>query len=236
MREQAGLFLARMGVIYREVARLHNKKAFDIISSPIWLAEGLIVAMDPRFTSVLSLHTSTKTGFDLAGRVQLASDNPATTLEMQCVSAHSYTHANSNAAISKITAEYVAPNGAIVIPHGVNDESSRYVRTRGDDGRVRVLIVGLLDKRKGADVLYDIIPGILSRFSMVEFTLAGPAYPLAELGNDTLPSAMKKSFAGKSDILQRVNFAGVVSDPELYQHYANADLLLLTSRYESYSR
>jgi glycosyltransferase involved in cell wall biosynthesis len=233
-QEQAGLLLTRMGVIYREVVRLHKEKPFDIISSPIWLAEGLIVAMDPRFTSILSLHSSSKTGVDLAGAGLLASDNPATLLEMQCVSAHSYTHANSKAAIRKTTAEYVMPNGAIVIPHGVNDEWSGYVRARSDDDRVRVLIVGLLDKRKGADVLYDIMPKILSRFSTVDFMLVGPACPLAELNDDTLSSAMKRRFVSRPDILQRVTFAGVVSDHELYQHYANADFLLLASRYESF--
>ena len=221
-------------MIYREVARIHKGKPFDLVSSPIWLAEGLLVAMDPRFASVLSIHTSSKTGLDLGGSRQSADSDPLTALEMRCVRAHSHTHANSEAAVRRITAEYSVPNGMFVIPHGVNDKSSRYVRTRRDNGPVRILMVGLLDKRKGADVLYDIIPEILSRFSTVEFMLAGPAYPIAELQQETLPSAMKRRLSNTPGMLQRVNFAGVVSDQELYRCYANADLLLLTSRYESF--
>jgi glycosyltransferase involved in cell wall biosynthesis len=232
--EQAGLYLSRIGMIYREVARIHKQKPFDIVSSPIWLAEGLLIAMDRRFVSVLSLHTSSKTGLDIGGSGQSADSDPLAALEMRCVREHSHTHANSDAAVRRITAEYSAPNGVIVIPHGVNDELSRYVRTRRDDGRVRILLVGLLDKRKGADVLYDLIPEILSRFSMVEFVLAGRAYPIAELHQETLPMAIKRRLSNRPDMLKRVNFAGVVSDQELYQCYADADLLLLTSRYESF--
>jgi glycosyltransferase involved in cell wall biosynthesis len=228
-QERAGHFLSRLGAVYREVVRLHEEKPFDIVSSPIWLAEGLLVAMDPRFVSILSLHTSSKSGLDSVGV-----GDPLAILEMRCVGAHSHTHANSNAAVKKITAEYCAPNGVVIIPHGVNDMSPRYPRARHDDGRVRVLVVGLLDKRKGADVLYDLIPKILSRFSAVEFVLAGPAYPMAEFRHKTLPAAMKARFSTRPEILQRVTFAGVVSDQELYRFYTDADLLLLPSRYESF--
>jgi hypothetical protein len=93
--EQASLYLSRIGMIYREVARIQNEKPFDIISSPIWLAEGLLVAMDRRFASVLSLHTSSKTGLDIGGSGQSADSDPLTTLEMQCVREHSHTHANT---------------------------------------------------------------------------------------------------------------------------------------------
>ena len=46
VHEAAGLFLTRMFMVYREVLRLHGEKPFDIISDPIWLAEGLAVALE----------------------------------------------------------------------------------------------------------------------------------------------------------------------------------------------
>lgn len=230
--EPAGLFLARIGLVYRELMRAHQQQPFDAISSPIFLAEGLLAAMDPRLTSILSLHTTSQTGRALDRPGQMA--DPLTVLEARSVSAHSHTHANSHAAVARIIAEYSAPKGVVVLPHGVRDESRRFARKRRRDGRIRVLLVGLLDKRKGADVLFDIIPGILSRFPMIEFVLAGPAYPMVELQHQTLPLAMKRKLAAKPDTLQRVRFLGVVNDSELYQHYADADMLLLPSRYESF--
>jgi glycosyltransferase involved in cell wall biosynthesis len=232
-QEPAGAFLAHISLIYREVMRAHLEKPFDIVSSPIWLAEGLLVAMDPRLTSVVSLHTSSKTLFDLAGFDNEA-DKALPILEAHCVRLHAHTHANSHAAVAKTAAEYSAPNGVVILPHGVADESPHFARTRGDDGRVRILVVGRLDKRKGADVLFDVIPKILSRFSFVEFILAGPENTVAELGHETLRVAIKKEFSARPEILGRIDFAGVVSDDELYQNYANADILLLPSRYESF--
>lgn len=231
--EQAGLYLSRLASVYREVMRLHEEKSFDIISSPIYLAEGLLIAKDPRFAAILSLHTSSNWRPASAASRPLA-NSPLAILENHCVHAHSHTHANSHAAVQTITAEYATPNSVFVIPHGVNDMSLRYARDRGDDSRIRVLLVGLMDKRKGADVLYDIIPKILSRFSTVEFVLLGPPFPMAEFGYETLPLAMQRRFRKRPDMLRRVHFAGVVPDDEVYRSYANADLLLLPSRYESF--
>jgi glycosyltransferase involved in cell wall biosynthesis len=234
VHEAAGLFLTRMFMVYREVLRLHGEKPFDIISDPIWLAEGLAVALDSRLTSVLSLHTSSKTGVALSATDRSAPGDPLPILEMHTVRAHRHTHANSKAAVEKIEAEYSETNNVFVIPHGVTDQSSAFRRNRNEENRVRVLTVGLLEKRKGADVLYEIIPKILSNFADVEFILVGPAFPMPELGNNTLPVAIQKKFAKKPNILQRAHFAGVVPDNELYQAYANADLLILPSRYESF--
>lgn len=230
--DYSGLHLARMGCVYREIVRLHQEQPIDIISCPIWLAEGLLVAMDPRFVSVLSLHTSSKTGLDLQS-ASLGTD-PLTELERLCVRAHAYTHANSHAAVNKITDEYGPPTGVVVIPHGVNDRSELIRRSREEDGRVRVLLVGLLDKRKGADALYEIIPAVLARFPNVEFMLVGQETAIAELQNQTLSAALKARLAGSPDTLSRVEFAGVVSDRELNEAYANADILLLPSRFESF--
>jgi glycosyltransferase involved in cell wall biosynthesis len=233
--EAAGGHLSRLGLVYREVMRMHLVQPFDIVSSPIWLAEGLLVAMDSLLISVLSLHTSSKTLADIdASWREYPGSGPLTVLEAQCVVAHSHTHANSNAAVSKIAGEYSPPNGVVVIPHGVTDQSRRVIRTRRDQGQVRVLVVGRLEMRKGADILLDIIPEILSRYKMVEFVLAGAADPIAELRRQTLPAALQKRLGARSNFLRRVDFAGVVTDDELYRHYADADILLVPSRYESF--
>lgn len=232
--QYAGPYLARMGVIYREIARLHEEKPFDVVSGPIWLAEGLLAAMDCRFVSILSLHTSSKTGLDPQVQGQPARNDPLTELEMRCVGAYAYTHANSHAAVSRIAREYGPPNGVFVIPHGVNDAYRLQSRTRHDNRRIRVLLVGLLDKRKGADVLFRIVPEILSRFPTIDFALLGQASPLPEFQGETLPVAMKRRLVHDPDMLDRVSFAGVVSEQDLHQHYADADLLLLPSRYESF--
>ena len=98
-------------------------------------------------------------------------------LEAHCVRLHAHTHANSHAAVAKTAAEYSAPNGVVVLPHGVTGESPHFARTRGDDGRVRILVVGRLDKRKGADVLFDakgltVLPGIVDAHCHISYGVA----------------------------------------------------------------
>ena len=149
--EAAASALSNIALVYREIVRMHKMQPFDIVSSPIWLAEGLLIGIDSRFVSVVSLHTSTRTLRDIDPGHRNRYTGLLEILEAECIEAHVHTHANSNAAVVKIAGEYSMPKGVVVLPHGVGDQSGRFVRTRRNDDRVRVLVVGRHELRKGAD-------------------------------------------------------------------------------------
>ncbi|MGH6737983.1 MAG: hypothetical protein ACREDY_02925, partial [Bradyrhizobium sp.] len=122
--------LLRIGSVYREVVAAHSIRPFDIVSSPIWLAEGLLVAMDPRFVSVVSLHTTTRTLMQVdAAWAGHASGVALARLESLCLSTHRHTHANSAASLATMTDADGPPNGAFVIHHGVDDHDSSAAAT-----------------------------------------------------------------------------------------------------------
>jgi glycosyltransferase involved in cell wall biosynthesis len=233
--EAALLDVSRIGSVYRELVHAHLHRPFDVVSSPIWLAEGLLVAMDPRFVTILSLHTTTKT---LAGLERYWRSTPRslplTVLERLAVAAHQATHANSRASLAKVGEEYGAPRHPFVIPHGVADHSSRFVRRRGANGSVRILLAGRLDSRKGGDIALDVMAKVLRRFPTAEFVLVGEPIALDELDGRSLPEAVSYRHAAEPELLRRIRFTGVVPDDELYQHYADGDMFLAPSRYESF--
>jgi glycogen synthase len=174
--------LQRIGCFYREVLAAHGMRPFDIVSSPIFLADGLLCALDPRFVSVVSLHTSTKALAEIDARwAALANTGPRTRLEALCLQAHRHTHANSAASLAKITKEYGTTNGAFVIHHGVEDHAARFFRRRPPGAPIRILVTGRQEMRKGADILLEIIPQVLALHSNVELVLVGEAMPIAEL-------------------------------------------------------
>src|SRR5439155_16719110 len=57
--------------------------------------------------------------------------------------------------------------------------------------------------------------------------------PYTELGT-TYREAFAREHRDRPEILARVKFAGQVSEDELYRHYADADVVCLPSRFESF--
>jgi glycosyltransferase involved in cell wall biosynthesis len=229
----ASEFLEHIALVYRAVLRLHQERPFDIVSSPVWRAEGLLVALDARFTSVISLHTSTQTLLDLKQDTE-ADLGLLTALEALCIEAHAHAHANSRTAVAKVTAEFSSPNRVVILPQGIQDQSGKFSRRRRSEESIRILVVGRQEERKGSDILARIIPGLLSTLPAIEFVLAGEQSPLRSLGSKILQQVLARKLRQKPRDLSRIEFASIISDNELYQHYADADILLFPSRYESF--
>lgn len=227
--------LWRIANTYCEVVREGRRRPFDVVSTPIWLAQGLLVALDPRFVSVVSLHTTSRTLIDLFPDFEASpAARPRIELERLSIETHAHTHANSEASLLKVTEEYGAPNDAFVIYHGVADHYCSYPKRRSDDRRLRILVVGRLEFRKGCDILLDIMPALLRRFEQIEFILVGDSQKVAQLGDKTFPEVFSELYSSDATIVGRVSFAGLVTDDVLRQHYADADLFLYPGRYESF--
>ena len=233
--EVAGADLARLATVYRELKRLHDVLPFDIISAPIWLGEGLLTSLDPNLPSVLSLHTETRTLTQIDEFWRSHPRSPGLmALEQRAVSVARHTHANSAACLAKISADYGAPQGAFVIHHGVPDLSQRVTQDAVSGNRVRVLVVGWLDVRKGADLLVEVLPRLLELHAELEVALVGQAVAIAEIGGLTVEEVIAGRCSGRPGLTDRIHFLGRVSDDELRRQYAQADILLFPTRHESF--
>jgi glycosyltransferase involved in cell wall biosynthesis len=95
-----------------------------------------------------------------------------------------------------------------------------------------VLFVGRLERRKGIDLLLDAIPVLLAANANLRFTI---------VGDDSIPGphgrGYRQEFETKhSEFVKRgtVQFLGKVSDAQLDQCYAECDIFVAPSRYESF--
>ncbi len=96
----------------------------------------------------------------------------------------------------------------------------------------RLLFVGRLERRKGIDVLLEVLPRLLERHG---------DWSCEVVGNDTVPAAPGITFKSRflsqhagAAWLPRIEFAGAVADSELARRYARADLFVAPSRFESF--
>jgi glycosyltransferase involved in cell wall biosynthesis len=227
--------LVHSAAVWHEVCRIHAAAPLDVVSAPLWACEGMTCSLDGRFPVVLSLMTSMKT---------MAAMHPSwgggevirqvIALEGITVRRAGALHAISHAILEKIrddAAAHAVP--AEVVPLGVRDRTGDYPPRRRDDGKVRVLCVGRLERRKGIDVLLDAAAALLPRHPELEFVLAGKETTITETGT-TYRAAFTERHAADPSLLGRVTFAGAVSEERLYELYAGADIVCMPSRYESF--
>ena len=231
----AGL-LYRLAIVQHEVDRLRREAGIEIVSGGVWNSEGRFAGLDRSLPAILTLHTSLE---------KIASMHPSWTelphtrqtiaLEHRTLARARFVLANSEASLNDARSRLdpATLEATWVVPHGVRDRRGEVERSRGDDGRVRLLFVGRLERRKGVDVLLEVAPALLRDHPELEIVLVGRDTDNTEIGS-SYREAFERRYGGDPAVRGRVVFAGEVSDEELVQAYADADLFCAPSRSESF--
>lgn len=236
----------------------------DIVQVPIWLCEGLPFLNDNYYQDklVTSLYTTYAVEKSISTHWQnnlVVHDalNQMIAAEKYVIENSPFIYANTQAIID--TTEHLykiripqEKYGYQIIPHTVfdvpqcsnqtvpakNHRSSAFnyvakkmFRENLQTG-IDVLFVGRLQTRKGIGTLLACIPEILKENKQVRFLI---------VGNDTLINEQGKLYKDEflkqhsgNNFLKRVIFTGQVNEENLLAYYANCDLLVAPSVYESF--
>jgi hypothetical protein len=219
----------------QELHRVHAHRRVDIVEAPNWDSEALAVLLDGGFPTVVGLYTplSTVRSIDPAvarnPNIQAMMD-----LERFCYRHAQAFRAADSSIVARVQEEYgiALPDDRIaLIPHGLADVTAGVLPTR-HEGRVNVLFVGRLEKRKGIDTLLDCIPGLVERFPDLFFTIVGDD-GLPGDGGTTYREAFERSAPG-ARAAGCVLFTGRIDDDERQRLYAGCDIFVAPSRSESF--
>ncbi|HMO59449.1 MAG TPA: glycosyltransferase, partial [Roseiflexaceae bacterium] len=226
--------LRRSQALYEGVCNAQGDRGFDILDVPLWAAQGF-ATLYRAAPVVLWLQTSTAQlnqlsyGESPAGRRMLAA------LEGVCVTRAAALLSDSYAALAAIHSNYEVDR---TIPTAVA-HLGLPVQEAPAERRLRpvveALVVGRLERRKGTALLFDLLPDLLQRCPMLQVRFVGHDNSANDgwqltMGAD-YPTTFRHRYPHLSD---RVYFDGYVSETELTQRYATADLLVAPSLYESF--
>jgi len=221
--------------VYQEVCRIQELGAVDVVVAPLWLCEGALCALDPRFATVLTLTTAMKKISELHPSWK---DNPPLReligLETETFTSARYIHAISQDVMYRCI-ECYGPTVArtFVLPLGSREHSFTVPNEPRSDEQVTVVFVGRLERRKGVDLLLEAAARLLSKHENLRCVLVGKDTENIELG-ETCWAAFKRKYATQPGIVSRLTFVGWVEESELQKYYASADICCFPSRYDPF--
>lgn len=223
-------------------AEICSLKSFglDVVSFPIWDVEGIAIADDPDFGVVMSLHTSYAMALPFKEDWQARPLYRHFMVEKMIKAEKALLEkvptilANSRAIIDDLTKAYSVDisDRVVLSPHGTWDpfalaperSQSRARRTAG----FSVAFVGRFEPRKGFDIAASAIASLLASTPDAHATFVG------DLMSD---STRQKFIEVGADLLlrdPRASFPGLVSRAALDDLYAEVDVVVMPSRYESF--
>lgn len=115
---------------------------------------------------------------------------------------------------------------SLALPLAVDEMVQQRVKVERTDGRIVILYVGRLEHRKGTDSLFAALKDVRQRGAAVHCVLVGA--PEAEF------AAQLDDFMASSG--SWVTHTGALSQSQVFEHMARADMLVLPSRTETLPR
>lgn len=229
---------------YDEMLRVHLRRGLDLVSGPIWDLEPLACLSAGFLPTVVSLHTT----FSLAEpfKPEWKSDKnyrrnhvlPIMDAERDLLRSAPYVLSNSSGVMKDLEAldpDLSLQDRATIVPHGIPKvpapRAGIVPAVLGLPGRLKILFVGRMERRKGADVLLEALPSLMNQHSNIEMHFIG-----TDDINDGAKS-MKARFEDKhhkAEWFSRIYFHGRVDDQVREDALAQCDVFVAPSRYESF--
>ncbi len=224
---QSALRLATAASCRRELARLHM--SFDVIESPEWLAESLLLRGKARAPVVVSLHTPLHVlfAFDV-GRFH-RDLRIADRLERAAVRRATAVTSSSSLLADTLFADGWLRTNPRIIPLPVDlDTWSSVPPVPGTEREI--LVVGRLEPRKAPEVAVEAAAMLAEDIPGVHMTFVGRSRGWRE----RLPyGEWTAALAERTGAPAR--FVPQLPHHEMHEHYANARVVAVPSRFESFS-
>lgn len=229
------------GQVLAELDRVNEHRHFQYVVGTIWDLDIAAVIASGRYPTAMYLVTSyklmeeskpewrTNPGF-YEGHVRKMID-----AEVWALRNATHVLSSTRAILRDMEAVYdmqIERSKLTILPFGV-PQGSPSRRTESADDALTVLYVGRFEQRKGADLLLECAPALLSRFPQCRIVCIGDHQIPALPDGRTYRDAFVEKYA-RASWFDRISFAGHVDDAELTQAYADCDIFVAPSRYESF--
>ncbi|SFN07259.1 glycosyltransferase [Variovorax sp. OV329] len=241
MPDMPGSLKLASGRILAEIDRVNARRKIQFVIGAIWDLDMAAVIASKRYATGVYLVTSYKLMEDSKPEWKANKEfYEAHVKKMIRAEAWALGHSTrifaSTQAILRDTEQAygieVDADRLSVLPFGVQEPSPLIAEASLKDGFVNILFVGRFERRKGADLFLDCLPELFEKFKEIRITCIGDNTIPAE-GGLTYFEIFQNRYHD-SQWFDRITFLGHVDNGTLEQAYAECDIFVAPSRYESF--
>ncbi|MGZ4953950.1 MAG: glycosyltransferase [Methylobacter sp.] len=229
------------GRVLAELNRVNDRRKFQYVVGTIWDLDLAAVIASKKFPTAMYLVTSYKLMEDSKpewkdnrdfynnhfAKMVCAERWALENVNHVLASTHAILRDTENAYQFEIDRERLE-----VLPFGVPYPPDFSEFVHNEKNEVDLLFVGRLEHRKGIDLILQALPDFMMKNHLIRFTC---------IGDNTIPSDDGRTYVekfleefGSCGWINRVQFLGHVDDETLERAYANCDVFVAPSRYESF--
>jgi len=221
-----------------ELHRIETFGPIDVVQGPNWDSEGVAVVLEGEYRYVVGLYTPLRTVLDVDPAMRQQAQTAAPLFEaLLGTETLVYREATGYLACGPAIVEEIESQYGVSLPrerlgfvaHGLEDASPG-PRAVEPSSHPRILFVGRLEARKGIDIVLD---------SAVRLAASGYDFELRVVGDTSIVGPTGATYReeferGHPDLAEQVLFLGRVDDEVLRKEYANCDVFVAPSRFESF--
>lgn len=222
-----------------ELERVSARRRFDWVIGTLWDLDTAAVIASKRFPVALYLVTSYRLMLDSKPEWKPGSHyfenhvEPMIKAEAWALQNADLILASTDAIRNDIEDAYqlkIADERLERHPFGINAGTA--TPDTAADKPLRVLYLGRFETRKGIDTLMQALPGLLEHNPQLHVTLAGDNSLPGPDGRTYLEAFQQAN--PNAPWLDRVDIPGLLDEQQLQQAYADCDIFVAPSRYESF--
>lgn len=221
--------------VYKKIVQLDKKYGIDVIESALWDYEGAVAAymLKGKIPVIIRLQTPLLKVIETQHWAMNDDFRLFADFEGQMIRDSAKVIAISDHIRETITDLYgitLNETNSEKVYLGVDENTCESTR---NDGNIRILYVGRLERRKGIHTIFEVLPNIMEKYSNVEMRFLGNV----DIVDDVLKMTYKQYFEKhykKEKWASRVFFLGQVDNSVKDQEFRDCDIFVAPSLYESF--
>jgi glycogen(starch) synthase len=225
--------LAQSYSFFKEIKKIHKYNKVDIIEAPEWMAQGFFLSIFKIAPLIVKLHTYKSIILRESNKKPSIIDKIFCEFEKRTLHRADGIISNTKSLLLNCVHDYLLPKKTFrVISYGIDTNSFKPQKNNvkcklGLSNKFVILFVGRIEKRKGVELLINVMNDIFKKFSNCILLIVGS--DRKDGPNKTSYITYLLKLAANLKIDDKIVYLGKIPNKKLPEYYSLADIFVAPS-------